>query len=95
VLRYLLAFEHVDGTFSYRYERPRYAWAETVVRPPCPAPDALALADALGPDWTADELPGMTGLVQTRAPLATPPEALLDRLHALDPIRSEVRHSNC
>jgi hypothetical protein len=84
--RYLLAFEHGDGTRSYRYERPRYAWAETVIRPPCPPPDAPALAQALGTSWTIEALPGMTGIVQTRSPIADSPEIVLTRLDALDPI---------
>jgi hypothetical protein len=84
--RYLLAFEHSDGTFSYRYERPRYAWAETVVRPSCPSPDASALAGALGPAWTDDDLPGMTGIVQTLSPIADPPEVVRNQLNALDPV---------
>jgi hypothetical protein len=87
-MRYLLAFERGDGTFSYRYERPRYAWAVTVVRPPCPAPDGRAIADALGPSWTDDGLPGMTGIVKTRRPVAERPEDLIARLGEVDPIRT-------
>jgi hypothetical protein len=82
--RYLLAFEQADALFGYRYERPRYAWAETVVRPPCPAPDAEALAAALGPEWTSDDLPGMTGIVQTRRPVPITPDDLIRRLATLD-----------
>jgi hypothetical protein len=85
VRRVLLAFEHEDGTSSYRYERPRYAWAETVTRPPCPAPDSRALIDALGPEWTVDDLPGMTGVARTRGTLVADPETVLDRLRVLDP----------
>ena len=84
--RYLLAFEQGDGTFSYRYERPRYAWAETVRRPPCPAPDAPAIAHALGPDWTVDDLPGMTGIVQTCCPVTASPETVLAHLDSIDPV---------
>ncbi len=87
-MRYLLAFEQGDGTVSYRYERPRYAWADTVVRPPCPAPDGRAIADALGPAWTNDDLPGMTGIVRTRRPVAERPEELIVRLGPVDPIRT-------
>jgi hypothetical protein len=83
--RYLLAFVQDDERFSYRYERPRYAWADTVVRPPCPAPDAGTIAEALGPDWTADDLPGMTGIVQTLRPSSEPPDTLMVRLNAIDP----------
>jgi hypothetical protein len=82
--RYLLAFDRGDGRFDYRYERPRYAWADTVVRPVLPAPDARALAEALGPDWTDEDMPGMTGIVQTRTPTAEHPEELARRLARLD-----------
>ena len=37
IRRYLLAFERDDGTCDYRYERPHYSWADTVVRPVIPA----------------------------------------------------------
>ena len=42
IRRYLLAFERDDGTYDYRYERPHHAWADTVVRPVLPAPEAGA-----------------------------------------------------
>jgi hypothetical protein len=83
--RYLLAFERERGKFDYRYERPRYAWADTVVRPVLPPPDAAALACLLGPEWTDAGLPGMTGIVRTRIPLNEPPDALGTRLMRLDP----------
>ncbi len=82
--RYLLSFEQQDARFTHRYERPRYAWAETVVRPPCPAPAAESLAAALGPDWTSYDLPGMTGIVQTLRPVTLTPDAVIDRLLRLD-----------
>jgi hypothetical protein len=84
--RYLLAFDHGDGTYSYRYERPRYAWAETVVRPACPAPDAAGLASALGPAWTANGLPGMTGIVQTQTPVHESPDTIARQLARLDSV---------
>jgi hypothetical protein len=83
--RYLLVFERKGDQFDYRYERPRYAWADTVVRPILPEPDAGALADALGPEWTDAGLPGMTGIVRTRRPSNEPPDALTERLVQLDP----------
>lgn len=85
-LRYLLAFDQGGGTFLYRYERPRYAWAETIVRPACLAPEASSLATSLGPDWTSDDLPGLTGLVQTRRPIEIPPDELLTLLARADPL---------
>jgi hypothetical protein len=84
--RYLLAFEQAGGTFHYRYERPRYAWAETVVRPACPAPEYSSLARSLGPAWTSDNLPGMTGLARTLRPIPEPPEAVVMRLAQVDPL---------
>jgi hypothetical protein len=83
--RYLLAFERDGGRFDYRYERPRYAWADTVVRPVLPAPDAAVLAKVLGPAWTAGGLPGLTGIIQTSRPLAERPDAIIRRLAELDP----------
>ncbi|MFI5456202.1 MAG: DUF6687 family protein [Isosphaerales bacterium] len=83
--RYLLAFARDGGRFDYRYERPHYAWAETVVRPILPEPDAGALAKALGPAWTAEGLPGMTGIIRTHRALADRPDALVRRLAQLDP----------
>lgn len=86
--RYLLGFDQGQGRLTYRYERPRYAWAETVRRPPCPAPDAQVLAEALGPAWTAKDLPGMTGIVQTTYPITDPPATILGRLAPLEPLIS-------
>jgi hypothetical protein len=82
--RYLLAFERAGGRYEYRYERPRYAWADTVVRPVLPAPDAATLAEALGPDWTDGDLPGMTGIIRTRRPVNARPDDILRRLMQLD-----------
>jgi hypothetical protein len=82
--RYLLAFEREDGWCDYRYERPHYAWAETIVRPPLPAPEAGALIALLGPDWTDEGLPGMTGIIRTRRPIAQRTGALASRLAELD-----------
>jgi hypothetical protein len=82
--RYLLAFDRGGGRFDYRYERPRYAWADTVVRPVLPKPESAALVESLGPDWTDQDLPGMTGIVQTRTPTAETPEELARRLTRLD-----------
>jgi hypothetical protein len=83
--RYLLAFDQGDDQFLYRYERPRYTWAETVVRPRCHAPHTEALLQSLGPPWTTDDLPGLTGIVQTRTPIDTPPDQMATRLRSLDP----------
>jgi hypothetical protein len=86
VRRYLLAFARDGGRFDYRYELPRYAWADTVVRPVLPRPDAGALARTLGPEWTDDGLPGLTGIIQTDRPISERPETVARRLAELDPI---------
>jgi hypothetical protein len=83
--RYLLVFEREGGKFDYRYERPHYAWADTVVRPAVPEPDAAALAEVLGPDWTDAGLPGMTGIVRTRRATIEAPDAVIQQLKNLDP----------
>jgi hypothetical protein len=83
--RYLLAFERDGGRFDYRYERPHYAWADTVVRPPLVAPDAVALAQALGTYWTSNGLPRMTGIIQTVNPASDSPDAVCRKLASLDP----------
>jgi hypothetical protein len=83
--RYLLAFERGDGRFDYRYERPHYAWADTVIRPVLPQPNAGALAAALGQQWTDEGLPGMTGIIRTVRPVSERPDAVARRLAQLDP----------
>jgi hypothetical protein len=83
--RYLLAFERGEGMYDFRYERPRYAWADTVVRPILPQPDAVALARALGPEWTSEGLPGMTGICGTKRAVIDQPDAVMRRLAVLDP----------
>jgi hypothetical protein len=82
--RYLLAFERGDGRYDYRYERPHYAWADTVVRPVLSQPDAEVLATALGPEWTDAGLPGMTGIIRTQRPVSERPDALVGRLLQVD-----------
>jgi hypothetical protein len=83
--RYLLAFDRGGGAYDYRYERPRYAWADTIVRPILAQPDADALARSLGPQWTSGGLPGMTGICATVRPVTVQPEPMARRLEALDP----------
>jgi hypothetical protein len=84
--RYLLAFEREDSRYDYRYERPHYAWADTVVRSVLSQPDAAALAAALGPQWTHEGLPGMTGIIRTVRPVSDRPDAVVLRLVQLDPV---------
>ncbi len=83
--RYLLAFERDGSVFDFRYERPRYAWADTVVRPILPAPDGGSLARALGPEWTSEGLPGMTAICGTERSVSDRPDAIVRRLALLDP----------
>jgi hypothetical protein len=83
--RYLLAFDRGGGLHDYRYERPRYAWADTVIRPILAPPDAARIVRALGPNWTSEGLPGMTGICATRRPVSDRPEAMVRRLGELDP----------
>jgi hypothetical protein len=82
--RYLLAFDRGDGRYDYRYERPHYAWADTVVRPVLLPPDAGAIAAAMGPDWTDDALPGMTDIVRTECPVSERPDAVIRKLLEID-----------
>jgi len=85
VTRYLLSFEREGGLFDYRYERPHYAWADTIIRLPLLQPDAAGLAEQLGEAWTAEGLPGMTGIVRTERPVAERPLAVALRLAEFDP----------
>lgn len=82
--RCLLVFER-EGGFEYRYQRPRHAWADTVVRPHVPPPDPASLAAALGPDWTLDDLEGLSDIARTRLPVRESPDSVIDRLRAVDP----------
>jgi hypothetical protein len=79
---WLLAFEQPDGRFRYRYELPRYAWADTVTRRRLVRPKSGALIAELGDDWN-DEAPGMTGLVATVEPVRDKPESVAKRLSTL------------
>jgi hypothetical protein len=83
--RYLLAFDRGGGVYDFRYERPRYAWADTIVRQSLPQPDAVTLARSLGPEWTSEGLPGMTGICATERPVTDLPEIMARRLAELDP----------
>ncbi|MDI1444128.1 DUF6687 family protein [Polyangium sp. 6x1] len=85
VLRLLLAFEEPDGSFRYRYELPRWTWADTVVRPVIPAPSRNALAAGLGPGWAMKGVDfGMTALLRTTAPLREAPRVMAERFASID-----------
>ena len=83
--RYLLAFDRGGGEYDFRYERPRYAWADTIIRPILAQPDAALLVKALGAEWTNEGLPGMTGICATQHPVNYLPDAMVRRLTQLDP----------
>jgi len=82
--RWLLAFEEEDG-FRYHYERPRWAWADTVKRPRLPAPSRNAIAQDLGEGWMIKGELGMTGLLRTMQPVRLTPAEVLAVLLKRDP----------
>jgi len=85
VRRLLLAFEQPDGSFEYRYELPRWAWADTVVRPVIRAPSRHALAAGLGAGWAMKGVNfGMTGLLRTTAPLREGPREMAERFASVE-----------
>lgn len=83
--RWLLAFARGGGRWDYRYERPRYAWADTVARPPLPAPSRNRSVRELGPGWAIKGELGMTGICRTSVPSSLPPHEVLARLARSDP----------
>jgi hypothetical protein len=83
--RWLLAFEQGDGTWHHRYERPRWAWADTVRRPRLKAPSRNAIAQDLGEAWAIKANLGMTGILRTAQAVQMGPEEVLDVLLRRDP----------
>ena len=70
-----LLFELDEHQFHARYEHPRHAWADTVVRRKPDPVDAAALARTLGPAWRpCPAQPGSTGLVETAEPVTDLPD---------------------
>ncbi|HVK68143.1 MAG TPA: DUF6687 family protein [Polyangium sp.] len=85
VRRLLLAFEEPDGSFRYRYELPRWAWADTVVRPVIAAPSRHVLAAGLGPEWAMKGVDfAMTTLLRTTAPLHEAPRVMAERFASIE-----------
>jgi hypothetical protein len=82
--RCLLVFTEPDGRFRYRYELPRHAWADTVVRMPLERPDGASVVDALGQGWTTADLPGLTSIAATTTPTTLDPVAVLQRIRGVD-----------
>ncbi len=87
--RWLLAFEERDGRFAYRYERRRWAWADTVERPRMSPPSRNALARAVGAaDWAVKGELGMTGLLRTKGTIAQGPEEVAGALERAESARA-------
>jgi hypothetical protein len=82
--RMLLAFADADGGYRYRYELPRYAWADTVTRPQIPMPRRGPIKRRLGPDWIIKGRRGMTGVAYTTRGVAMAPEAVARALATID-----------
>jgi len=79
--RILLAMEQDGGCWSYVYQRPGYAWADTVTRPICTKPNAALLVEQLGAPWTADVASlGMTVICKTLEPVSYSPDEMADML---------------
>ena len=83
--RWLLAFDRGGGRFSYRYERPRWAWADTVRRPLLRAPSRNAIAQDLGAGWVIKGELGMTGILRTACPIEVDPAEVVAVLLRRDP----------
>jgi hypothetical protein len=81
--RVLLAFE-TGGGFDYRYELPRWAWADTVVRPKLRAPRRGPIRRSLGAAWTIKGKRGLVGLAFTAHPICERPLDVAERLAALE-----------
>jgi hypothetical protein len=82
--RWLLAFADASGGWQYRYERPRWAWADTVLRPTISMPRRGPIRRALGPAWVIKGKKGMTGIAYTDRLVLDPPEAVAQRLAEID-----------
>lgn len=82
--RWLLAFEHDDGSFDYRYEMRRWSWAETVFRPRLASPSRNALVQKVGDGFAIKGDLGMTGLLRSTRRTRVPPEEIAALLRAGD-----------
>jgi uncharacterized protein DUF6687 len=81
--RVLLAFEQ-SGRFQYRYELPRYAWADTVVRRKLEMPRRGPIKRALGRAWVIKGRRGMTGISYTAEPVELDPATVARTLADLE-----------
>jgi hypothetical protein len=82
--RWLLAFEDEPGRWRYRYELPRWAWADTVRRPRLARPRRAPIRRRLGADWIIKGQNGMTGLAYTERAIDAPPTRVAAVLAELD-----------
>ncbi|MBI4819224.1 MAG: hypothetical protein HY791_23330 [Deltaproteobacteria bacterium] len=82
--RWLTAIDRGHGRFDYRYERPRWAWADTVDRPKVGAPVRGPIVDALGKSFSAKAASGMTAILGTMEPVSLSPRELVSRLLEAD-----------
>jgi hypothetical protein len=82
--RVLLGQEDEGGRWSYRYELPRYAWADTVGRPALVMPRRGPIRRALGDVWVIKGRRGMTGIAYTCRPIEMSPGRLAERLSGID-----------
>ena len=73
------------GMFDFRYERPRYGWADTIVRPILPAPDGGFVGPGAGTGVDERGSPGMTAICGTERPVTDRPDDVVRRLALLDP----------
>lgn len=83
--RLLLSFAEGPGEHRFRYERPRWAWADTVRRPRLPAPRRGPIRRGLGEAWVIKGRRGMTGVAYTAGAIRADPSAIAARLAELDP----------
>jgi hypothetical protein len=84
-MRWLLAWGRGDGVWDYRYERPPWAWADTVKRPNIATPSRNAVARQLGPGWALKGGLGMTGICRTSTPCRVPPARIAETFARSDP----------
>lgn len=81
--RWLLAMADGSGGWTYRYELPRHAWADTVVRPRLKMPPRGIIRRSLGDAWIVKGRRGMTGIAYTEAPIGEAPLEVARRLNAV------------
>jgi hypothetical protein len=94
--RWLIATSEGSGGYKYRYELPRYAWADTVVRPRLQMPKRGIIRRTLGEAWIVKGRRGMTGIAYTLAAVPDQPREValsLDLMANRDQPRAAIRGS--